>query len=129
MGRNTTFLLVSLLAVLTASPKALTHKFGPLESSGAQGSDQGYFYCVLIDEAATRNKRVFFTSVFPGDNSSQRTYEMQFSAWVNSRYTRVIGDPSCRFAKSKSTAVVNREDEKVDASRENRAVIETNWHP
>jgi hypothetical protein len=127
MGKIITFLLVSTLAVLIASPKALTHRFGPLESSGAQGSDQGYFYCVFID--VPQNKRVFFTSVFPGDNSSQRTYEMQFSAWVNRRYSRVIGDPSCRFLKSHDTAVVNREDEKVDASRGNRAVIETNWHP
>ena len=127
MGKNTTFLLVLILTVLAASPKALTYKFGPLESKGAQGSDQGYFYCAFLDE--TQNKRVFFTSVFSGYNSSQRTYEMQFSAWVSRNDSRVFGDASCRFAKSHDTAVVNREDEKVDARSRNRSVIETNWHP
>lgn len=52
MGKNTTFLIVWILAVPTASPKALVNRFGSLEGSGARGADQDYFYCVLIDEVA-----------------------------------------------------------------------------
>jgi len=81
----------------------------------------------LIDES--QSKRAFFTAVFPGDNSNQRTYETQFSAWVYGRYGGVIATASCHFDKSRSVVMVRREDDKTAASRENRAVIETNWRP
>jgi hypothetical protein len=123
MRTKTTFLIVSVLVFLSASPA----KVRPLESGGAKGSDKDYFYCVLIDEA--QNKRVFFTAVYSGDDSAQRTYEDQFTAWVHGRYGRVIGDASCRFDKSRSVAIMSREDDKTVVSRETRAVIETNWRP
>jgi hypothetical protein len=128
MRNKTTFLIVSVLVFLSASPA----KVRPLESSGAKGSDKDYFYCVLRDES--QNKRVFFTAVYSGDDSAQRTYELQFTGWVEGRYNGrsgppVIGDASCRFDKSHSVAMMSREDDKTAAGRENRAVIETNWHP
>jgi hypothetical protein len=126
MRNKTTFLIVSVLVFLSASPA----KVRPLESSGAKGSDKDYFYCVLIDES--RNKRVFLTAVLSGDDSARPTYEAQFRAWVEGRYGRsgpVIGDASCRFDKSHSVAMMSREEEKTAAGRENRAVIETNWRP
>ena len=125
MRNKTTFLIVSVLVFLSASPA----KVRPLESGGAKGSDKDYFYCVLIDEAQTQNKRAFFTAVYSGDDSAQRTYENQFTAWVVGRYDRVIGEASCRFDKSRSVAMMSREDDKTVAGRENRAVIETNWRP
>jgi hypothetical protein len=124
MLKNTTFLTVWILTVLAASPKA--YKFGPSESSGAQSSDQ-YFYCRLVD--APENKRTFFTLVFPGNNSIQRTYETQFSAWVAGRYRGVVGTASCSFDKGRHAAIARREDEIIAEGRENRAVIETNWRP
>jgi hypothetical protein len=125
MQNKTTFLIVCVLVFLSASPA----KVRPLESSGAKGSDKDYFYCVLKDEAQTQNKRVFFTAVYSGDDSAQRTYEAHFTAWVVGRYDHVIADASCRFDKSRSVAMMSREDDKTVASRENRAVIETNWRP
>jgi hypothetical protein len=98
-----------------------------LESSGAKGSDKDYFYCVLIDES--QNKGVFFTAVYSGDDSAQRTYEMQFTAWVDGRYRGVIGEASCLFDKSRSAAMMRREDEEIATNRDNRAVIETTWRP
>ena len=127
MRNKTTFLIVSVLVFLSASPA----KVRPLESSGAKGSDEDYFYCVLRDKS--QNKRVFFTAVYSGDDSAQRTYEMQFTGWVQGRYGLrsgpVIGEASCLFVKSRSAAMMSREDDKTAAGRENRAVIETNWRP
>ena len=123
MRNKTTFLIVWVLVFLSASPGEVRS----LESSSAKGSDKDYFYCVLRDES--RNKRVFFTAVYSGDDSAQRTYEMQFTAWVLGRYRDVIGEASCLFVKSRSAAIMSREDEKTDVSRDNRAAIETTWRP
>jgi hypothetical protein len=81
----------------------------------------------LTDEWQTR--RAFFSVVFSGDNVDQRNYELQFSAYVRARYPGVIGTAACPFNKSRSAAVDNREDDKIAAGRERRAVIETNWRP
>lgn len=116
-----------MLAVLTASPKEFAPNFDPSESRGAKGPDQEYFYCGLVDES--QDKRFFLTKVFLGDNSDQRTYGTQFSAYVAGRYRGVIGAASCRFDKLRGAAMANREDDKIAASRENRAVIETDWRP
>jgi hypothetical protein len=123
MRNKTTFLIVWVLVFLSASPG----KVRSLESGGAKGSDNDYFYCVLRDES--QNRRVFFTAVYSGDDSAQRTYEMQFTAWVRVRYHNVIGEASCLFDKSRSAAMMRREDEKTDANRDNRAAIETTWRP
>ena len=123
MRNKTTFLIVWVLVFLSASPA----KVRSLESSGAKGSDQDYFYCVLRDKS--QNKRVFFTAVYSGDDSAQRTYEMQFTAWVDVRYRGVIGEASCLFDHSRSAAIMMREDEKTAANRDNRAAIETTWRP
>jgi hypothetical protein len=127
MQNNTTFLIAWILAVLTASPLALTAKFSSLESRGAKGPDNDYFYCVLIDES--QRKRTFFTAVFSGDNSEQPNLELRFSAYVSTRYGGVSGSASCRFDKSRSEAMMRREDDKTAANRADRAVIETNWRP
>lgn len=127
MRNNTTLLLVWMLAVLTASPRGLTPRFGPLESSGAKSPEDDYLYCVLTDESQTR--RAFFSVVFSGDNVDQRNYELQFSAYVRAKYRGVIGTAACPFNKSRSAAVGGREDDKMAAGRERRAVIETNWRP
>jgi hypothetical protein len=124
MRNKTTFLIVWVLVFLSASPA----KVRSLESSGAKGSDNDYFYCVLRDESP-HNRRVFFTAVYSGDDSAQRTYEMQFTAWVRGRYRDVIGEASCLFVKSRSAAIMSREDEKTDVNRDNRAAIETTWRP
>ena len=109
MRNKTTFLIVSVLVYLSASPA----KVRPSES--AKGSDQDSFYCVLRDKS--QNKRVFFTAVYSGDDSNQRTYEMQFTGWVQGRYGLrsgpVIGEASCLFVKSRSAAMMSREDDKT----------------
>jgi hypothetical protein len=122
-----TFLSVWVLAVLTASASANTPRFSSFDNTGAQGSDKEYFYCVLVGES--QHKRDFFTGVFSGNNSDQRTYENQFSAFVGARYGGVIGSASCRFDKSRSVALMRREDDKISSGCENRAVIETNSRP
>lgn len=98
-----------------------------MESSGAKSPEDDYLYCVLTDESQTR--RAFFSVVFSGDNVDQRNYELQFSAYVRAKYRGVIGTAACPFNKSRSAAVGGREDDKMAAGRERRAVIETNWRP
>lgn len=127
MKKNAAFLILWILAVLTTPPEALTYQFAQLEGSGTKSPDKDYFYCGLLDES--QSKRFFLTMVFSGDNSDQRTYETQFSAYVAARYNGVSGTASCRFDQSRSVAMMRREDDKTAASRENRAVIETNWRP
>lgn len=127
MRHNTTCLIVGILLFLTASFRSPILKAGPLGGRGAAPPDNDSFYCALIDES--QNKRVFFTAVFSGDNSDQRTYETQFSAYVGARWSGVVGSASCRFDKSRSVAMMRREDDKTAASRDDRAVIETKWRP
>ena len=98
-----------------------------LSPSESKSTSDDYFYCVLIDES--QSKRVFFTAVFLGNNSEQRTLEASFSAFVSARYRGVHDSASCRFDKSRSAATTKREDDKAAAGREGRAVIETNWRP
>jgi hypothetical protein len=98
-----------------------------LSPSESKNASEDYFYCVLIDES--QSKRIFFTAVFLGNNSEQRTLEASFSAFVSARYRGVHDSASCRFDKSRSAATTKREDDKAAAGREGRAVIETNWRP
>ena len=126
MRIKTTFAMVGLIVLLTASPTRPAPKFA-LANAGAKSPDNDSFYCVLLDES--QNKRAFFAAVFSGDNSEQRTFETQFTAYVDGRYGGVIGTASCHFDKSRTVAIMRRDDEKAAASRENRAVIETKWRP
>ena len=127
MRINATFLIASVLAFLTASPAALTPGFAASQGRNAENSSE-YFYCILADESG--RKRTFFTAVFAGDKSDQPTLELKFSSYVAQQHRGVSGSAVCHFDKSRSMAIMRREDDKTDAAnRENRAVIETNWRP
>jgi hypothetical protein len=127
MRYNPTCLILGTLLFLTASFNGPTFKSDPMGSRSAEPNDQDYFYCGLLDESQA--KRFFLTRVFSGDDANQRTYETQFSAYLAGRWGGVIGTASCHFDKSRSVAMMRHEDDKIAASRENRAVIETDWRP